>query len=117
MQIQLKRIYDPVEKDDGHRVLIDGMWPRGVAKKDAHIDDWCREIAPSKDLLKWFGHDRSRWDGFYDAYRKELREGDSQWPQTLREHAQNEGLTLLYAAKDETCNNAVVLRDFLKRTH
>ncbi|WP_438765395.1 DUF488 domain-containing protein [Kushneria sp. TE3] len=116
MQIQLKRIYDTRDKDDGYRVLVDGMWPRGVAKKDAHIDDWCRDIAPSRDLLKWFGHDRDRWEGFYDAYRRELRERDSTPAQALREHAQKEGLTLVYAAKDEECNNAVVLRDFLKRT-
>ncbi|OHV07594.1 DUF488 domain-containing protein [Kushneria phosphatilytica] len=117
MNIQLKRIYDPYDRNDGYRVLVDGMWPRGVAKEDAHIDEWYRDIAPSKGLVKWFGHDRDRWHGFYEAYRRELRERDSTLSQTLREHARNEGLTLLFAAKDEECNNAVVLRDFLKRTH
>lgn len=116
MQIQLKRIYDERDRENDYRVLVDGMWPRGVAKEDAHIDEWCRDIAPSKDLVKWFGHDRDRWNDFYAAYHKALREGDSTLARTLREHARDEGLTLLFAARDEACNNAVVLRDFLKRT-
>lgn len=116
MQIQLKRIYDKRDSSDGYRVLVDGMWPRGMAKEDAHIDDWYRDIAPSKDLVKWFSHDRERWNDFYEAYRRELRDRDSTLAQTLREHANEEGLTLLFAARDEECNNAVVLRDFLKRT-
>ncbi len=91
MRVQLKRLYDETNEGDGHRALVDGMWPRGVAKADASIDAWYRDLAPSKSRREWFGHDRDRWEKFYAAYREELRRADSRLTQTLREHAQNGG--------------------------
>ncbi|MDW5375774.1 DUF488 family protein [Halomonas sp. HP20-15] len=114
MNIQLKRIYDPASEEDGYRVLVDGMWPRGVAKRNAALDEWCRELAPSKSLRQWFGHDRARWDEFHRAYRAELREGDGETLARLREHARRDGLTLLFAARDVEYNNARVLKDHLE---
>lgn len=113
MDIRLKRIYDGVSQDDGYRVLADGIWPRGVAKKDAALDDWCKELAPSKELRQWFGHERDRWREFYTAYRAALAECDAATLEWLRACAQESRLTLLFAARDVDCNNAVVLRDYL----
>lgn len=114
MAIQLKRIYEDISDDDGYRVLVDRMWPRGVAKKDAEVDYWPKEMAPSRDLRQWFGHDRKRWDEFRKAYKKELAECDSEIVDTIQKHAREEGVTLLFAAKDTECNNAVVIKSWLE---
>lgn len=114
MNVRLKRIYDPASDADGYRVLVDGMWPRGVAKRDAVLDEWRRELAPSKALRQWFGHDRERWAEFYRAYRAELRECDADTLASLREHARRDGLTLLFAARDVEHSNARVLKDHLE---
>ncbi|KEZ76260.1 DUF488 domain-containing protein [Salinisphaera hydrothermalis] len=116
MGIRLKRIYDPAEADDGYRVLVDRLWPRGVAKADARLDAWHRALAPSKALREWFGHDRERWPDFRSAYARELADSDPGLLAELREHAGHEGLTLLYAARDTECNNAVVLKQVLEQT-
>ncbi len=116
MNIRLKRVYDPVADEDGYRVLVDGMWPRGVAKRNAALDEWCRELAPSKTLRQWYGHDQQRWDEFYRAYRCELRECDAETLARLREQARRDGLTLLFAARDIEHNNARVLKDHLEDT-
>lgn len=116
MRIRLKRIYDPAAADDGYRVLVDRLWPRGVAKADAGLDAWHRTLAPSKELRRWFGHDRERWPDFRIAYERELADADPDLLAELRRHAGREGLTLLYAARDTACNNAVVLKQVLEQT-
>lgn len=115
MRIRLKRIYEAAADDDGYRVLVDRIWPRGVAKRDAVLDDWCKDLAPSAELRKWFAHDRERWDEFRDAYRDELDRCDPGTLAHLRARAEDDvGLTLLFAAKDTECNNAVVLKACLE---
>ncbi len=112
VQVQLKRIYEPPQKSDGYRVLVDRVWPRGLSKDAAQIDIWMKDIAPSTALRKWFNHDPARWVGFQDKYRAELRElGDKL--DELRARAKKEPVTLLYGAKDTEHNQAVVLRDVL----
>lgn len=114
MKIQLKRIYDAAAQNDGYRVLIDGMWPRGIAKRDARIDAWYKTLAPSKALRQWFGHDRGHWQAFRKAYLAELAEADTTALDELCEIARQQQLTLLFAAKDVECNHAVVLREYLQ---
>ncbi|MRR34579.1 DUF488 family protein [bacterium] len=112
--IRLKRIYDPPEADDGIRVLVDGLWPRGISKSAARIDRWLRELAPSSALRTWFGHDPEKWEEFRERYREELR-SRAELLALLREEAARETVTLLYAAKDRDCNNAVVVKEELER--
>lgn len=112
MDIQLKRIYeDPVE-DDGYRVLVDRLWPRGVSKKAARLDEWLKDIAPSTELRKWFDHDSDKFEEFSKRYQGELTQKEEVVNQLL-EKAKNQQVTLLYAAKDEQLNHAVVLKEFL----
>jgi len=112
VQVQLKRIYEPPQKSDGYRVLVDRVWPRGLSKDAAQIDLWMKDVAPSTALRKWFNHDPARWVGFQEKYRAELRElGDKL--DELRARAKKEPVTLLYGAKDTEHNQAVVLRDVL----
>lgn len=110
--ISIKRIYDPPAAEDGRRVLVDRLWPRGVAKEAAHIDEWLKEIAPSDELRKWFGHDPARWEEFRRRYREELQ-GHGELLEGLRKEAGQGSVTLLFAAKDIECNNAVVLKEVL----
>ena len=113
MSIRLKRVYEPPAPEDGVRVLVDRLWPRGLRKADAAIDRWLKELAPSTALRQWFGHEPSRWTGFQQRYRRELAErGDLL--QQLRALARRGPVTLLYAARDEAHNEAVVLRDLLR---
>jgi uncharacterized protein YeaO (DUF488 family) len=112
--INIKRIYDAPSPDDGTRVLVDRLWPRGVAKKSAHVDEWLKEIAPSNELRKWFGHDPARWPEFQRRYKHELA-SQADAIDGLRVLSKKGTLTLLYAAKDEAHNNAVVLQSYLKR--
>ncbi|MES1954194.1 DUF488 domain-containing protein [Salinisphaera hydrothermalis] len=114
MRIRLKRVYEEAADEDGYRALVDRIWPRGVAKDKAKLDAWLKELAPSNELRRWFGHDRERWAEFSAAYRAELDETDGQLLEALREHARHEGLTLLFAARDTEHNNAVVLADYLE---
>jgi uncharacterized protein YeaO (DUF488 family) len=107
-RVWLRRVYDEPTHNDGHRVLVDRLWPRGVSKDDLQIDQWCNEIAPSSDLRKWFGHDPERWEEFRVRYRKELTEHDDLVSE-LVEHARHGRVTLVYAARDTEHNNAVVL--------
>lgn len=112
--IHLKRAYDAAEDDDGTRILVDGMWPRGVAKKDAAIDEWLKTLAPSKSLRQWFGHDPDRFEAFRRSYRQELAEGEARAAfDRLRASHENGPITLVFAARDTEHNNAVVLRDLL----
>ena len=110
--LRLKRAYEPAEPDDGVRILIDRLWPRGVSKARAALDDWMKDIAPSTELRQWFGHDAARWKEFQRRYRAELR----QHPQELdriRALARTQTVTLVYSAHDDEHNDAIVLRDVL----
>jgi uncharacterized protein YeaO (DUF488 family) len=114
LDIRLKRAYEPPAPEDGTRVLVDRLWPRGVRKSEAAIDCWLKEIAPSSELRRWFGHDPSRWEEFQRRYRAEL----SSRPELLdrlRALADRGTLTLVYSAHDEDHNDAVVLRGMLAR--
>lgn len=115
MEIRLKRAYDPAANSDGPRVLVDGIWPRGVTKADADLHCWLRGLAPSSGLRKWFGHDAHKWAEFQRRYREELqhaRAGEDL--KRLRDLLQaHERITLVFAAKDTAHNNAVALRDYL----
>ena len=112
MTVAIKRVYEDATADDGFRVLVDRLWPRGVSRDNAELDDWLKEIGPSTQLRKWFGHDPERFDGFVTRYRAELDNNPEL--ATLREHiAAHPKVTLLYGAKDAEHNQAVVLRDYL----
>ncbi len=111
--LTIKRIYDEPAAGDGYRVLVDRLWPRGVAKDRAKIDLWMKEIAPGDELRKWFSHDPERWDEFRKRYREELngrQEELEKLRRIVREHAV---VTLLFAAKDELHNNAAALREMI----
>lgn len=110
--IRLKRAYEQPDDADGLRILVDRLWPRGVTKAKADIDEWIKEIAPSAALRKWFGHDPARWDAFRDRYRIELA-GHPDLLDRLRDLARAGPVTLIYSARDEVHNDAVVLRDVL----
>jgi uncharacterized protein YeaO (DUF488 family) len=111
-RIGLARAYDPPGDDDGVRVLVDRVWPRGIAKDELHIDDWLRNVAPSTELRKWFGHDPQRWATFVERYRAELDDEAQAW-QPLADLAKRGKLTLIYGARDREHNQVVVLRDYL----
>jgi uncharacterized protein YeaO (DUF488 family) len=112
--VRIARIYEPPTKNDGWRVLVDRLWPRGVKKEKARVDEWMKEIAPSNELRKWFGHKVERWAEFQKRYRADLVK-KKELLQTLRAmERKHRTITLLYGAKDEEHNQAVVLRDVLK---
>jgi len=114
MTIQLKRAYDPASESDGCRILVDRVWPRGIRKESAQIDLWLKEVAPSTALRKWFGHDPSKWEEFKERYFVEL---DEHTPvvEELIERAKDCHVTLVYSARDAEHNNAVALREYLRR--
>ena len=114
MDIALKRAYEPAAESDGHRVLVDRLWPRGVSRERARIDEWARELAPSSELRTWFGHDPARFHEFRRRYVHEL-EGQTARLRDLRRIARHGRLTLVYAARDPEHNDAVVLEDVLRR--
>jgi uncharacterized protein YeaO (DUF488 family) len=113
VSIVTKRIYAPQAAADGYRVLVDRLWPRGVSKASAALDLWLRDIAPSTDLRKWYGHDVARWPEFVERYRLELDSHGDLLRQILDLENQHGVVTLLYAARDETHNEATVLADAL----
>jgi uncharacterized protein YeaO (DUF488 family) len=113
LDVHAKRIYDPPERDDGYRVLIDHVWPRGVSRERARLDEWARELAPSDELRKWFDHVPERFEEFRARYRDELA-AQSERLDDLRRRAANGPLTILYAARDREHNNAVVLTELLR---
>jgi uncharacterized protein YeaO (DUF488 family) len=110
--VKLKRAYEPPAPDDGTRILIDRLWPRGVKKADAAIDEWMKEIAPSTALRKWFGHDPDRWPEFRRRYQREIQQHADQLGR-LRRLAERGRVTLVFSAHDEAHNDAVVLKDLL----
>ncbi len=111
-RLQTKRVFDPPKRDDGYRVLVDRLWPRGVKKTDLGHDEWLKTVAPSGSLRRWFGHDPDRFDAFAERYRQEL-EGNED-VERLAEIAAERPVTLLYAAKDREHNHARVLVDIIK---
>ena len=113
MAFQLKRAYDPPARSDGYRVLIDRLWPRGVSRKRARLDEWARELAPSPELRRWFGHDPGRFAEFQHRYTAELETHDAKL-QELRGRARRRTLTLVYGARDTEHNDAVVLAEILR---
>ena len=111
MTILIKRVYEKYAEQDGFRVLVDRLWPRGLKKTEACLDLWLKDIAPSPGLRQWFGHKPENWDSFRRQYREELDRNDA--VRQLLSHAGNDGLTLLYAAKDPEFNHARVLAEYL----
>lgn len=112
MKIILERAYGTATPAAGYRVLVDRLWPRGVKKEELKLDEWCKEIAPSKELRQWFGHEPERWSAFQERYRQELAEkGDL--IESLKSASDGRPLVLIYGARDAERNQAVVLRDVL----
>lgn len=112
-KIRIARIHDDPATIKGARILVDRLWPRGVSKADARLDEWIREIAPSDDLRRWFGHDPAKWDEFRDRYRKELNANPDAVARLL-DWCGKGAVTLLFAARDREHNQAVVLREYLQ---
>ena len=111
--VRCKRAYDPAEDDDGYRVLIDHVWPRGISRERAHLDAWARELAPSDELRTWFDHDPARFAEFRARYRRELA-ARSERMEELRRRAASGPVTIVYAARDREHNNAVVVCELLR---
>lgn len=114
MTILLKRVYSPPANSDGYRVLVDRLWPRGLRKDAAGIDLWLKEVAPSAELRRWYGHEPDRWPEFRRRYFRELKAHDEDL-KALRRRARSGRLTLLFAAKDEVNNNAAALKAYLEK--
>lgn len=112
MEIRIKRVYEAPAKDDGYRILVDRLWPRGISKEGAHIEEWLKEIGPSSELRKWFGHEPPKYPEFKKRYEQELH-GQPELLKHIRDLAKKQRLTLVYSAKDEEHNQAVVLREVL----
>lgn len=111
--IKIKRIYEKYSSDDGYRILIDRLWPRGISKGNAHIDLWLKEIAPTNHLRKWFSHDPKKWESFKKKYIKELKDNKSLLDQIKDLQKEHKTITLIFSAKDEQHNNAIVLDEVL----
>lgn len=117
MPIQIKRAYDEAEKSDGMRILVDRIWPRGVSKEDANLDEWVKEVAPSDELRKWFDHDANKYEDFKKKYKEEMKQNDEQkvaleqLKKWTKKH--NKNITLVFGAKDEKHNQAAVLKEIL----
>ncbi|MGZ4468901.1 MAG: DUF488 domain-containing protein [Nocardioidaceae bacterium] len=110
--VRIKRVYDDPAGSDGYRVLVDRLWPRGISKDEAALDAWIKDVGPSTELRRWFGHDPSKFDEFADRYRAELK-GSEALAQLRARRRENPVVTLLYSARDTEHNQAVVLRDLL----
>ena len=113
--IIIKRIYEAVSSQDGYRILVDRIWPRGVSKLKAHLDEWDKEMAPSTELRKWFDHQEERFAEFEIKYKEELQSQQAELDR-IREIAATQQVTLLYAAKDTQFNQAVVIKNILNST-
>lgn len=113
MSIAIKRACDAPAKDDGYRVLVERLWPRGMTREAVPLDQWAKELAPSTVLRKWFAHDPARWDGFRHRYASELDGLVEHW-QPLAERSARHKITLIYSTRDEEHNSALALRDYLR---
>ena len=114
MKIALKRVYEQPAKEDGTRILVDRLWPRGLSKEKAHVDLWLKEVAPSNELRKWFAHDPAKWPEFKTRYKAELKQNAEQVA-LLKQAVAKGHATLLYGARDTEHNEAVVLQQLLSR--
>ena len=114
MNIKIKRVYEQPASDDGSRILVDRLWPRGLTKEKAHVDLWLKEIAPSRELRIWFGHDPDKWNRFRGRYETEIR-NNNDLVKLLTDKAKAGMVTLLYAARDNKHNEALALKQFLER--
>ena len=114
MDIQIKRIYEDASKNDGFRILVDRIWPRGVSKEDANLNEWMKEIAPTTELRKWFDHKEERFDEFSKLYETELLEDPTKL-ERIKALAEKERVTLLFGAKDPKMNQAFVLCNVLRK--
>ncbi len=112
--IHLKRAYEEPSPDDGERVLVERLWPRGLTKARAAVDLWLKDVSPSPELRRWFGHDPAKWEEFERRYRREL-EGNPEAIELLRRKAERGTLTLVYAARDTEHNSALLLKELLER--
>jgi uncharacterized protein YeaO (DUF488 family) len=113
LDVRTKRVYDPADPSDGQRVLIDHVWPRGVTRERARLDEWARDLAPSDELRKWFDHVPERFGEFRSRYREELA-AQPERVDDLRRRAESARLTIVYAARDREHNNAVVLAELVR---
>ena len=113
MPISLKRVYEKPGLKDGKRILVERLWSRGLKKDEARIDEWLREVAPSTELRKWFGHDPAKWDEFKERYWKELDKKNDIISKLAKERRGNKG-TFVFAAKDQQHNNAVALKEYIE---
>ena len=111
--IQLKRVYEKPSRKDGVRILVDRLWPRGLSKERAAVKLWLKDVAPSTELRKWFGHDPAKWKQFQSRYRKELQ-ANKEALNLLKQKCDKHAVTLLYGARDEEHNEALVLKKFLE---
>ena len=114
MPVKIKRVYDEPEAEDGERILVDRLWPRGISREKAHFEEWMKEVAPTSDLRKWFDHKPERWDEFKARYRAELQGNPA--VETLRERVAAGTVTLLYGSRNREFNHAAVLADVLTKT-
>ncbi|MGA7904160.1 MAG: DUF488 family protein [Terrimicrobiaceae bacterium] len=112
--IRLKRVYEEAARNDGYRVLVERLWPRGVSKEKANIRLWAKEIAPSAELRKWYGHNLARWEEFKKRYWRELK-GKQESLEEIRSRAREGTVTFVYAARDEEHNSAMALKDYLEK--
>lgn len=116
MRIKLKRIYDKAEKNDGVRILAERLWPRGLSKNKAGVDLWLKDVAPSTELRKWFGHDPSKWDEFKKLYYAEL-DNNMEALSKLTDISGKRDITFVYASKDEEHNNSVALKEYMEKRY
>jgi uncharacterized protein YeaO (DUF488 family) len=111
--VKAKRVYDPASPDDGKRILVDRLWPRGIKKERAKIEEWLKDIAPSDELRKWFSHDPAKWPDFEKRYAAELKK-KSDLVERLRAEAKKGTITLLFASKEAKYNNTAVLKELIE---
>ena len=114
MKIKIKRVYEKPAKEDGKRILVDRLWPRGLTKRKASVDLWLKEVAPTTELRKWFGHDPDKWKEFRKRYHQELKKNKGQ-VSLLKEQVKKGVVTLVYGAKDEVHNEVLVLKEWFYR--
>ncbi len=112
--IKLKRVYEQPERSDGYRILVDRLWPRGLTKKKANVDLWLKDVGPSTELRKWFGHDPKKWSGFKAKYKRELKAKKDLLSQ-IRAASKKGTVTLIYGARDTEHNEAVIVLEYLKK--
>jgi len=114
MPISLKRVYEKPSPEDGKRILVERLWPRGLKKEEAHIDEWLRDLAPSNELRKWYGHDPAKWSQFKEKYWKELAKKQDVVSKLVKE-CREKKVTFVFAAREQEYNNAVALKEYIEK--